>query len=118
MDFCKAELAILPAAILTQLVDFILQTNVDRWRDSQGFLTMGELSAYWASFHGAGPKQEVEAARRRLSRRCWDIPFCQVRDESEVPMGGCVPPVEHVEVQHGTRYFHVTDCTTIKVLNI
>jgi hypothetical protein len=120
MDFCKAELAgdDCPAAILTQFVDFILLTNVDRCRDSQGFLTTGDLSTCWAFFHGARPKQKVEAARGRLSRRCWDIPFCQVRDVSEVPMGGRVPPVEHVEVQHGTRYFHVTDCTTIKVLNI
>jgi hypothetical protein len=52
MDLWKAELAgdYCLAAILTEFADLILQTNVDRWRDSQGFLTMGEL---WASSHGA-----------------------------------------------------------------
>jgi hypothetical protein len=64
-DFCKAELLgdDRPAATLTQFVDFILQTNADRWRDSLGFLTTGELAAYWASFHGARPKQKAEAAK-------------------------------------------------------
>ena len=57
-DFCKLELAgdDKPASTLTQFVDFILQTNADRYRDSLGFLSTGELSAYWASFHGARPK--------------------------------------------------------------
>jgi hypothetical protein len=65
MDFCKAKLAgdDCPAAILTQLVDFILQTYVDRWRDSHDFLTTGELSIYWESFHGVRPKQKVVAAK-------------------------------------------------------
>jgi hypothetical protein len=58
-DFCKVELANdeKPASTLTQFVDFILQTNADRWRDSLGFLTTGELAAYWAAFYGARPKQ-------------------------------------------------------------
>ena len=57
-DFCKSELSAdsKPASTLTQFVDFILQTNADRWRDSLGFLSTGELAAYWASFHGARPK--------------------------------------------------------------
>jgi hypothetical protein len=70
MDFCKAELAgdDCPAAILTQFVDFIQQTNVDRWRDSQGFLTTGDLSTYWASFHGARPKQKAVAAAKTVKK--------------------------------------------------
>jgi hypothetical protein len=46
-----------------QFVNFILQTNADRWRDSLGFLTTDELAAYWASFHGARPKLKTEAAK-------------------------------------------------------
>ena len=61
-DFCKVELAsdAKPAHTLTQFVDFILQTNADRWRDSLGFLTTGELAAYWAAFHGARPKAAAD----------------------------------------------------------
>jgi hypothetical protein len=63
-DYCKAELAgdDRPASTLTQFVDFILQTNADRWRDSLGFLSTGELAAYWASFHGARPKVQQHPA--------------------------------------------------------
>ena len=57
-DFCRAELLHeeKPAHTLCQFVDFILATNADRWRDSEGFLTTGELASYWASFYGARPK--------------------------------------------------------------
>jgi hypothetical protein len=65
-DYCRAELAHddRPALTLTQFVDFILQTNADRWRDSLGFLSTGELTAYWASFYGARPKGRSAASER------------------------------------------------------
>jgi hypothetical protein len=47
-------------------VDFILQTNADRWRDSLGFLSTGELAAYWASFHGARPKNMVPQPEAKM----------------------------------------------------
>jgi hypothetical protein len=68
-DYCRAELAgdERPASTLTQFVDFILQTNAARWRDSLGFLSTGELAAYWASFHGARPKNMVPHPRPRCT---------------------------------------------------
>jgi hypothetical protein len=47
-------------------VDFILETNADRWRDSLGFLSTGELAAYWASFHGARPKSMVSQPEAKM----------------------------------------------------
>jgi hypothetical protein len=76
-DFCKAELAgddCCPAAILTQLVDFILLTNVDKWRDSQGFLTMGELSHCWQL--STEPTQTEGGGGKFRQEGCWDIPYC------------------------------------------
>ena len=67
-DYCRAELAgdEKPASTLTQFVDFILQTNADRWRDSLGFLSTGELAAYWASFHGARPRSLVPQPEAKM----------------------------------------------------
>ncbi len=67
-DYCRVELAgdERPASTLTQFVDFILQTNADRWRDSLGFLSTGELAAYWASFHGARPKNMVPQPEAKM----------------------------------------------------
>jgi hypothetical protein len=58
INFCKAELSSDEKLTntLTQFVDFILQTNAVRWRESLGFLAIGELAAYWAAFYGARPK--------------------------------------------------------------
>ncbi len=67
-DYCRLELAgdDRPASTPTQFVDFILQTNADRWRDSLGFLSIGELGAYWASFHGARPKSQITLAESKM----------------------------------------------------
>jgi hypothetical protein len=93
-DFCKAELLgdDRPAATLTQFVDFILQTNADRWRDSLGFLTTGELAAYWASFHGARPKQKAEAAKTSKKDSA------AASTTKKVPLGRRMPSVEYWEV--------------------
>ena len=44
-----------PARILCQFSDFVLSENANHWRDGSGFLTSGELTAYWDSFIGARP---------------------------------------------------------------
>jgi hypothetical protein len=44
-----------PARILCQFTDFVLSENSNHWRDGSGFLTSGELTAYWDSFIGARP---------------------------------------------------------------
>ena len=45
-----------PAISLSQFVDYILHENANRWRDEEGFITAGELKAYWTSFSSARPK--------------------------------------------------------------
>jgi hypothetical protein len=44
-----------PARTLCQFSDFVLSENSNHWRDGSGFLTTGELTAYWDSFIGARP---------------------------------------------------------------
>ncbi len=36
---------------------------MERWRDSKGFSTTGDLSTYWASFHGVRLKEKVVATK-------------------------------------------------------
>jgi hypothetical protein len=42
-----------PARTLCQFSDFIISENANLFRDGSGFLTTGELTAYWNSFVGA-----------------------------------------------------------------
>jgi hypothetical protein len=51
------------AWILTKFTDYILQQNADRWRDSEPFLTVGDLKVSWASFFGAQPQAVVAKAK-------------------------------------------------------
>jgi hypothetical protein len=39
-----------PARILCQFTDFVLSENANHLRDWSGFLTSGELTAFWDSF--------------------------------------------------------------------
>jgi len=44
------------AKTLCQFCDFVLNENSNHYRDGEGFLTTGELQAYWTSFIGARPQ--------------------------------------------------------------
>ena len=46
------------AWFLLRFTDYVLEQNSDRWRDSEPFLTTGELKATWAAFFGAKPKSQ------------------------------------------------------------
>jgi hypothetical protein len=56
-NYCSQDLANVErkAHVLTKLVDYVLIQNGDRWRDSEPFLSAGELKTTWAAFFGAQP---------------------------------------------------------------
>ena len=60
-NFCSKDLegTEKPALTLTQFVDFALETNADRWKNSEGFLSAGELKMLWDSFFGAKPDSKL-----------------------------------------------------------
>jgi len=62
-EFCKEHLRNddHPARTLCQFSDFVLNENSNRYRDGPGFLTTGELDAYWSSFIGARPQIKAPA---------------------------------------------------------
>lgn len=57
-----------PAKTLCQFSDFVLSENANHWRDGTGFLTTGELKAYWDSFIGARPQARVFTAQPAASQ--------------------------------------------------
>ena len=84
--FCQTDLAGVEkkAALLTQFIDYVIGQNADRWRDSEPFLSTGELKSAWASYFGARPqaalanrgKTEKKTNNRFQEKRKWlDICF-------------------------------------------
>ena len=60
-NFCNKDLVGVdkPALILTQFVDFALESNADRWKSSEMFLSTGDLQTLWDSFYGAKPDSKL-----------------------------------------------------------
>jgi hypothetical protein len=60
--FCADDLSSVdkPAVILTQFVDYVLIENAARWRDSEPFLSCGELKNTWQAFFGARPQSALQ----------------------------------------------------------
>jgi hypothetical protein len=55
--FCKDDIGDCEnkAQLLTQFVDYVLSENASKWRDSEPFLTSGELKNTWSAFFSARP---------------------------------------------------------------
>ena len=64
-NFCASDLVGVekPALILTQFVDFALESNADRWKNREVFLSTGELKTAWDSFYGAKPESKLPKAK-------------------------------------------------------
>jgi hypothetical protein len=56
--FCKEDLTEIDnkAQVLTQFCDYVFQENANRWRDSNPFLSTGELKNTWNVFFSARPQ--------------------------------------------------------------
>jgi hypothetical protein len=56
--FCKDDIGTLDkqAQLLTSFTDYILAENASRWRNSEPFLSSGDLKSAWQSFFSARPQ--------------------------------------------------------------
>ncbi len=61
-NFCSSDLANVEkrAFFLVKFTDYVLGQNADRWRDSEPFLTAGDLKAAWSSFFGSQPHASLK----------------------------------------------------------
>ncbi len=78
--FCKEDLGDCEnkAQLLTQFVDYVLSENASKWRDSEPFLTSGELKNTWSAFFSARPqsaftkkeqsKQQAQPKEKKFNR--------------------------------------------------
>ena len=57
-QFCKVDIGSLDrqAQLLTSFTDYILAENASKWRNSEPFLSTGELKTAWLSFFSARPQ--------------------------------------------------------------
>jgi hypothetical protein len=85
-QFCQSDLSNLEkrAVLLSQFVDYCIGQNADRWRDSEPFLSTGDLKSAWSAYFGARPqaalasrpKAEKKSGNKTAERRKWlDICF-------------------------------------------
>jgi len=68
--FCLSDLSGVdkPALILTQFIDYILEQNSERWRDSTPFLSSGELKAAWEAFFQNRPQAAAKKGSHQSTR--------------------------------------------------
>jgi hypothetical protein len=76
--FCKEDLTEIDnkAQVLTQFCDYVFQENANRWRDSDPFLSTGELKNTWNAFFSARPQssftrkdaQKQNQAQKKFAR--------------------------------------------------
>ena len=66
-NYCQKDLATVDkkAQMLTQFTDYVLVQNSERWRDSEPFLTTGELRTAWAAFFLSRPQAAVAEKQKR-----------------------------------------------------
>lgn len=104
-NFCAVDLANTDKKVwfLVKFTDYVLQLNVDRWRDSEPFLTTGELKTTWAAFFGAQPHSATHKKDKK--------PHQQSKERSKDPkvmLGICF------NWNNGTCLKAANACTTTK----
>lgn len=115
-NFCFADLANVEkkAWFLTKFTDYVLQQNGDRWRDSEPFLSAGDLKATWSAFFGAqthaslGSKMKKQANQQKPSQAKTDPRFslgiCFAWNQ-----GLCLKPAGSCATARGRPLKHICD---------
>ncbi len=64
--FCRGDLQGVdkPAVLLTQFADYVIVENAARWRDSEPFLSSGDLKNTWQAFFGARPQSALSKKKQ------------------------------------------------------
>lgn len=68
--FCQEDLAGVEkkASMLCQFVDYCIGQNADRWRDSEVFLSTGELKTAWSAYFGARPQATLSGKGKTIKK--------------------------------------------------
>ena len=117
-NFCASDLVGVdkPALILTQFVDFALESNADRWKNREVFLTTGELKTSWDSFFGATPESKLPKSKGQqgLQKDKGKSPFFQQPNLGFFDdvcrlynLGRCVKPPGSCATRRGIPLRHI-----------
>jgi hypothetical protein len=115
--FCREDLGEIEnkAQLLTQFTDYVLSENAAKWRDSEPFLSTGELKNAWSAFFSARPqsafvkkgssKGQLPAEKKSAAKGPKRLPFIDVcynwnKGICNKPAGSCFSirgnPLRHV----------------------
>ena len=108
-NYCQNELGNVDkkGQLLTQFTDYVLGQNSDRWRDSEPFLTTGELKSAWAAFFHSRPQAAIAARQKKApvqkqggDQKSLGICFAYNMGNCAKPAGTCTTlrgkPLKHI----------------------
>jgi hypothetical protein len=70
-NFCLEETKLLKkrALLLTQFTDYILHQNAERWRDSEPFLSVGDIKTAWSSWFSERPGMKKKPIQPSMEKK-------------------------------------------------
>ncbi len=70
-QYCKDDFGTLDkqAQLLTSFTDYVLAENASKWRNSEPFLSAGDLKSAWQSFFGARPQAALVKKAQTQDKR-------------------------------------------------
>jgi hypothetical protein len=70
-QYCKDDIGTLDkqAQLLTSFTDYVLAENASKWRNSEPFLSTGDLKSAWQSFFGARPQAALVKKAQTQDKR-------------------------------------------------
>jgi hypothetical protein len=85
-QFCKEDIGHLDkqAQILTSFTDYVLAENASKWRNSEPFLTAGDLKAAWQAYFSARPQSVLGKKQSNpQSKNKWQKPSFSTASQKE-----------------------------------
>ena len=115
-NFCSTDLANVErkGQLLTVFTDYILTQNAERWRDSEPFLTTGELKTAWGSFFQSRPQSAISKQPKKPQAKPGN-PANDVRKSLNICFaynyGTCKNTANDCTTLRGTKLRHICDFT-------
>jgi hypothetical protein len=91
-NFCMEETGQLEkrAQVLTHFTDYVLHQNAERWRDSEPFLTVGDLRIAWGSWYtDRAGKKKIVPEKRAMDKKQFQARPPEARDPAYVALNIC-----------------------------
>jgi len=111
-NYCHVDLLHVDkkAQMLTQFTDYVIGQNCERWRDSEPFLTTGELKTTWSAFFHARPQAAIaDKAKKQQNNKSAGEKKAALGICFAYNSGNCTKPVGTCFTFKGKALKHVCD---------